>query len=131
MNIIKKIYYAKLVVVLGVSFGCISAYGAGPISKIVTETYHPGDFKLVYDRQAADIYMDENEYKVAQTAAGDFVDDVERVTGQGPQLKHSTDELSRHAVLIGTIAQSTIIDKLVKAVASKENRRKFSSFLGD
>lgn len=115
MNIMKKIYYAKLVVVLGVSFGCISAYGAGPISKVVTETYHPGDFKLVYDRQAADIYVDENEHKVAQTAAGDFVDDVERVTGQGPQLKHSIDELSRHAVLIGTIGQSTIIDKLVKA----------------
>lgn len=75
--------------------------------------------------------MDENEYKVAQTAAGDFVDDVECVTGQGLQLKHSIDELSRHAVLIGTIAQSTIIDKLVKAVAGKKNRRKFSSFLGD
>jgi hypothetical protein len=115
MNITHKDYYAALVVVLWMGLGCMSTYGAGPISEIVTETYHGGDFKLVYDRQAADIYVDENEYKVAKIAASDFVDDVERVTGQRPQLKHSIDKLSQHAVLIGTIGQSTIVDKLVKA----------------
>jgi hypothetical protein len=80
-----------------------------------TEKPAAGYFPLVHETKAADIFVSEDDWKVARIAAADLALDVERVTGRQPTLKHTTAGLSAHAVLVGTIAKSSVIDDLVKA----------------
>lgn len=73
-----------------------------------------GDFPLVSEQSVADIFVASDDWKVAQIAASDLVADIERVTGRKPFLKHTTEGLSEHVVLVGTLGKSPVIDRLVK-----------------
>lgn len=73
----------------------------------------PG-FKLVVDRQAADICIDPNDFKVVQIAADCLSSDMERVTGVKPQIKTDAKGLSGQAVFIGTVGKSALINSLIK-----------------
>jgi hypothetical protein len=77
----------------------------------------PGDdyFPLVQAKAVADIFVVDNDWKVAWIAAGDLALDVERVTGRRPSIKHSAAGLSAQAVLIGTVGKSGVMDDLIKA----------------
>lgn len=72
-----------------------------------------GRFALVDKMAAADVFVEEDDWKVARIAASDFTLDVERVTGIKPRLKQETSGLSGRSVLIGTIGRSAVIDRLV------------------
>lgn len=72
-------------------------------------------FPLVADKTTADIYVSEDDWKVARIAAGDLAADVERVTQRRPELKHTTQGLSANTVIIGTFGRSRVIDELVAA----------------
>jgi len=89
---------------------CAAVAAAG---ETVSEEPGADRFPLVHRDAAADIFVAEDDWKVARIAAGDLTGDVERVTGRRPALKHATAELSSNAVLVGTIGRSAVIDKLV------------------
>ena len=95
------------------------------------EAYRAGDFKLVYQGAAADLSVAQEDYKVAHIAAGDLAADIERVTGLKPKVKANADGLSPHAVLIGTLGHSAIIDGLVRGgkLNADEIRGQWESFL--
>jgi hypothetical protein len=73
-----------------------------------------GGFTLVSEQTVADIFVANEDWKVAQIATRDLVADIERVTGRKPALKQTTDSLSEDAVLVGTLGKSPVIDRLVK-----------------
>ena len=57
--------------------------------------------------------------------------DIERVTGLKPRVKENADGVSPHAVLIGTLGHSAMIDALVRGgkLNADEIRGKWESFL--
>lgn len=77
--------------------------------------FKTGDFKLADKTGAADIFVSENDFKVAQIAARDFAADVERVSGKKPQIKNQATNLSKSVVIIGTIGKSEAIENLIKS----------------
>jgi len=72
-------------------------------------------FPLAAEDKAADVFVDENDWKVARIAACDLALDIQRVTGRKPAVKHTPAELSEYAVLIGTLGKSPVIDRLAAA----------------
>ncbi|WP_111642556.1 glycosyl hydrolase 115 family protein [Marinimicrobium alkaliphilum] len=73
----------------------------------------PGDFVLVGPAQLSPIYVDDEDHGPVRRAAGFLRDDIERVTGQRPRVVRSAEDLSEQAVIIGTVGQSALIDRLV------------------
>lgn len=73
---------------------------------MITESPTRGDVPLVHDGTVADIYVDETDADVVGIAATDLRDDIERVTGERPAVVDSLDELSGHAVVVGTLGNS-------------------------
>ena len=92
--------------------GAPTSAGAGDyISQNPLVAYFP----LVGEHTAADIFVAEEDWKVATIAAGDLASDIERVTGRKPAVKHSTNGLATDAVLVGTLGRSPVIDRLANA----------------
>ena len=79
----------------------------------VSEIRVEDSFCLVHSRKAAEIYIDPNDAKVVQIAGEALRKDIERVTGILPALQKNPDNLSAHAVIIGTLGQSKVINQLV------------------
>ena len=92
---------------------CIPAPGLA--GDYVRETPAAGYFPLVQAKAVADIFVAEDDWKVARIAANDLALDVERVTGRLPLIKHSASGLSVQAVFVGTIGRNRLIDDLMKA----------------
>ena len=97
----------------------------------VKETYRGGDFKLVSGGRAADVLVSADDFKVAQIAAGDLAADVERVTGRRPSVRRDASSPAGHAVLIGTLGRSPLIDRLVREgkLDAEGLRGRWESFL--
>ncbi len=87
----------------------------GDQGKFVIDQFEDGLFQLVHDTRAADVFVDSSDWMVARISARDLTLDIQRVTGCKALLKHSHDNLSSHAVLVGTLGKSPVIDGLVKA----------------
>ena len=83
--------------------------------QFVVNTYNTGDFKLVFEQQTADLYVDESDLPGVARALGDLRDDIERVTGLLPEVKKSQADLGKYAVIAGTIGHSEVIDALIAA----------------
>ena len=64
---------------------------------------------------AADIVVSSNDFKVVQIAAENLADDINRVTGKKPPLQTDATRVTGHAVIIGTLGHSLLIDDLVRA----------------
>jgi hypothetical protein len=75
--------------------------------------YVPGSVKIVLGKTVADIYVDAKDSKLAAIAAGLLADDVQRVTGKRPRLVTAPGKLGRHAIFIGSIGRSGLIDRLI------------------
>ncbi|NQT36108.1 MAG: glycosyl hydrolase, partial [Planctomycetes bacterium] len=86
----------------------------GDQGKLVTDEFEDGLFQLVHDTRAADVFVDSSDWTVARISARDLTLDIQRVTGCKALLKHSRDNLSSHAVLVGTLGKSPVIDGLVQ-----------------
>lgn len=84
----------------------------------VQETGNAACFPLVSDTETAAIVTDERDFPVTRIAAQMLADDIERVTGQQPELSvvRSIDELEegKATVIAGTIGMSSLIDELVE-----------------
>ncbi|OPJ59885.1 glycosyl hydrolase 115 family protein [Clostridium oryzae] len=80
--------------------------------KYVDETYSIGDFKLVYNNKAADIYVSSEDFKGVIRAVKTLREDINKVSRILPKLRTS-EQLSENTVIIGTIGNSPIIDRLI------------------
>lgn len=96
----------------------------------VSETFHAGDFKLVFDGTAAAIVVDSNDFPVVQIAAGDFASDIERVSGIKPRVG-GINATEATEVFIGTLGHSAVIDRLASEgkIDAGAIRGKWESFL--
>ena len=59
------------------------------------------------------VVVDDNDFETVRVAAGHFADDLEMITGVRPGL--SSVSKTSHAVIVGTVGKSAIIDQLVSA----------------
>jgi len=101
------------------------------VQEFVTTSYVAGDVKLVWKKFAADVYVGREETSAVRNAATLFTEDVERVTGWKPSLRHSVTGFSSHAVIVGTLGKSDVIESLVAAgkIDVREVRGQWETFL--
>ena len=99
--------YTALLLLAGAS----SAFALGQTQYVQMKAV-PGGFAIAQPKSTATIYVDAQDLWGVQRAAGDLQADVHRVTGLTPRLTHSS-QLPAHAILIGTIGQSAVIDRLI------------------
>ena len=92
---------------------CPFAFGLGQ-KKYVDATAQPGSFAIVARAAASSIYFDSADYPGVLRAAGDLQGDIALVTGVTPAMTNSKSDLPTHAIIIGTIGKSPIIDALVR-----------------
>ena len=71
-----------------------------------------GDFILFDGTHATSIFVETNADRAVIRAAGDLVEDIQRVTGTKPELATNADGKT-NLVIIGTLGQSKTIDWLV------------------
>src|SRR5713226_5357702 len=110
----KRILLARtLATLLLASFVCSTNWGASD-SSWVKSVYRKGDFQLVHGGRAADILVAPEDFKVVQIAAAALTEDVERVTGKKSTLRSGATGLSAHAVIVGTLGKSSVIEALVQ-----------------
>jgi len=83
-------------------------------SSYVSETPKTGALTLVGDN-ASTLYIDSDDHPGVIRALGDLQKDIERVTGKTPTVVNAAAELSEHAVIVGTIGKSGLIDQLIAA----------------
>src|SRR4051794_33138838 len=77
-----------LILVLLIVFGLTNTPAlADPESSWVHDEYRKGDFKLVSGKQAADILIAPEDFKVVKLAANDLAADIWSVTGRKPVLR--------------------------------------------
>ena len=93
--------------------------------------YQKGDFKLVLNGTASDIYFDSGDHEVVSIASLQLCRDIEAVTGVLPSLKNSSSALGKQSVIIGTIGQSKLVDSLIKdkRIDVSDVRGKWETFL--
>ncbi len=84
------------------------------IKKIIKHDFDEGDFKLVFNGIAADIYYDRNDYRVVEIAADLLAKDIENVTGTLPDVITDAGKLRNNIVIIGTIGKNALINKLAR-----------------
>ncbi|EMA59717.1 glycosyl hydrolase 115 family protein [Halorubrum lipolyticum] len=89
---------------------------------MITESPRAADVPLVQGRTVADVYVDEADAAVAGVAASDLRDDIERVTGERPALRHSLEDCSDTAVVVGTVGRSAGVDACAAAGDSAADR---------
>lgn len=74
-----------------------------------------GDFILVNQNKATPIVVDTTDYWGVLRAAKDLNQDVHRVTGSFPSISHSSNNLPKQFILIGTIGKNPLINRLIKS----------------
>lgn len=97
-------------------------YPAAMFAQVQVEKQSAGskaDFPLATKANPSSIYVDANDFEVVKKSAELFAADIERVTNQTPEVISSATALKDYVVIIGTIGNSEIINKLV---ASKKLR---------
>ncbi len=93
-----------------ISCTCLNA----KVNDIVKQDYEEGDFKLVFDKIAAGIYHDQNDYKVVEIAVNHLAEDIKNVTGVTPVVYTDSGKAGNSVVIVGTIGRSELIDRLIK-----------------
>lgn len=84
----------------------------------ISESEVQGWFPLVTPADAAAIYTDTADYRVAEVSAEMLVSDIKRVTGkdsQYQQIGSLRDMAVQPSVVIGTLGKSTVIEELVRS----------------
>jgi hypothetical protein len=79
----------------------------------VASTPGAGSFKVASEHFAAKIYVDANDFPGVVRAAGDLQADVGRVTGEMPVVVNDEKDLGEHAIIVGTLGKSAIVDRLM------------------
>jgi hypothetical protein len=80
----------------------------------VEDIKHPGSFGIVQAGLAASLCVDSNDYSGVIRAANELRADIGRVTALAPTVVHDQNALPTSAIIIGTIGQSRVIDRLIQ-----------------
>ena len=107
-----------------------SAFALGEDRYIDTD-FAPGNFIIVHAKQSAEIYVDASDFPGVIRAAHDLQKDIERVTGSAPTIAGDWQSAGSRLILIGTLGESPIIDRLVseKKIDATPIAGKWESFL--
>ena len=70
-------------------------------------------FAVVNNNEATPIYLSDNEHSGVIKIAEKFQQDIERVTNVKPNLIVDKEPTEGVAIIVGTIGQSKLIDKLI------------------
>jgi hypothetical protein len=73
-----------------------------------------GSFPVVAE-SATPIYTDANDDWLIQKTASLFQDDIEKVSGKRPVVIHSIPTIEKNIIIIGSIAQSSLIKQLIES----------------
>ncbi len=92
----------------------LNAHGRG-VQEYVKTSYDAGDMKLAWKDSVADIHLGGNEDAAVLHCAQYFAQDLHRVTGKTPAVKQGVEGLSTHAVIVGTLGHSEVIQDLAGA----------------
>ncbi len=97
-------------------FLSITSFGqkAGPLKNIIAEKGTTSDFCMASGGMAADIVVDSKDSRTVLLVAGLFADDVERITGNKPELKNGDNKISSECVIIGSIEGNEQIKTLIR-----------------
>ena len=89
-----------------------------------------GSFPIVQKNQAANLYVDTNDFAGVIRAAGDLKSDIARVTQFAPAIVSGPKIFGKNIILIGTIGKNEIIDRLIreKKIDASEIAGKWESF---
>ena len=102
-------------IVCCLTYAVMQAQDTGSFPSIST-TPQAGYFPLSSDK-AATVYVDENDFKVVEIAAGMLSDDIGRVTGKKAEsiVTDSHRKISAGAAVVaGTLGQSALVEWIVK-----------------
>ncbi|MEF2966791.1 glycosyl hydrolase 115 family protein [Paenibacillus sp. M1] len=88
-------------------------------------------FPLFHEGAVADLFVADEDFEGVRRAAADLRKDICRVTGVRPCLSGDSAGLAGHAVLIGTIGQSPLIDRLIAEgrLSAGQIKGKWESFV--
>ncbi|HMW47238.1 MAG TPA: glycosyl hydrolase 115 family protein, partial [Cellvibrionaceae bacterium] len=92
---------------------CARVWALGEASYL-SERKVPGAMPLFGGGQAAEIYVDPQDFPGAQRAARDFSADLQKIGGPALNLVGDGGELNEYAVIIGTLGHSRLVDSLVQ-----------------
>ena len=73
-----------------------------------------GSFAIAKPRAVTTIYADAADFPGVIRAAGDLQADIERVTGQTPEIAQEPTDHGLGVIIVGTIGKSHIIDQLIR-----------------
>ncbi|HEU5078670.1 MAG TPA: glycosyl hydrolase 115 family protein [Opitutaceae bacterium] len=93
---------------------CTSSGFALGQKQYVAFSEEPGAFPLVNRGGAAPILVDKNDWAGVTRAAHDLQADVERVTKNRPEFQTGSTASAAHAVVVGTLGRSQLIDQLAR-----------------
>lgn len=94
-----------------------AARGLAPCDNPASVCFQPADgsFALIEGNQPATVVFDSTADPAVQHVAASFAADLKRVSGHAPLRLDDPQRAEGHAVVIGVLGQSTIIDGLVSA----------------
>jgi len=102
--------YPLIVFVL---YGCVS-FGDQPVLIQNDPTSAKDDFCVAADGWVAHVLVDPQDSKTVHLGARLFSEDVERVTGQKPELRRDLESVSSLCVIAGTIDHCQFIEELIE-----------------
>jgi hypothetical protein len=82
-------------------------------ARYVENTPGKGDFNIAAPKSAANIYVDGDDFTGVIRAVGDLQADIGRVTDSTAAIVHDPSSLGSHAIIVGTIGKSRVIDQLI------------------
>ncbi|MDC6366191.1 hypothetical protein [Allomuricauda sp. AC10] len=71
------------------------------------------NFELVSANEVATVYYNSSDAELIKITANLFAEDIERLTGKKPAITTSADKLKGRVVVLGTIDQNELIEKLL------------------
>lgn len=94
------------------------------------------EFYIFKDNRAADIYVDDLDWKGVVRAAGDLASDIGRVTGKNADVYPIDDSFGKSLsgggkIIVGTLGKSRLIDRLVadKIINADPIKDKWESYI--
>ncbi|KAG7441243.1 uncharacterized protein BT62DRAFT_1046282 [Guyanagaster necrorhizus] len=105
-----------LALALFTSLAATLVHAIGQTKCVATES-SPSTFAVVQQGQASTILLSADEWQGVQLAASDLSSDIEKVTSVRPTVANFSDHSPDHAVIVGTLGKSTLIEQVVNTTA--------------
>ena len=107
-----------------------ASFGIGQ-PRYVENAPTPGSFAIAEKGVCATLYVDQKDHAGVIRATTDLQGDIAKVTGCKPALQRDDTRLGSTAIIVGTIGESAVIDRLIRdrKIDIAKIRGKWESFL--